>query len=177
MKPSNESGVSSSFYALNGFWDTKWARDPTDPRLHMHNEIDIEFVGKNTRQMQSNYFARQNFRVDPNDSNASGVEGHHDLDFDASERFHSYSFRWASWGIQWYVGHKLVRTVYRSDDPVMPDPDFGPMRLSANVWAVMPAAEGWAGRPRDALTETKSEIAWIRYDRGDDCKITPECGF
>lgn len=58
--------------------------------------IDIEFVGKSTTPMQSNYFSRQNWRVDPNMFAGSGVEANHDLGFDASERFHSYSFRWAS---------------------------------------------------------------------------------
>lgn len=177
MKPSGEVGVSSSFYALNGFWDTKWARDPTDPKLHMHNEIDIEFVGRDTYHMQSNYFARQNWRVDPDMNGGSGVEVAHDLGFDASKKFHAYSFRWASWGIQWYVGHDLVRTVYRSGDSNMPDPNFGPLRISANVWTVDKNAEGWAGKPRDDLSSTKSEIAWMKYEGGDDCRITPECGF
>lgn len=37
MKPSGESGVSSSFYIFSGFWDSEYPRDPTDPNLHFHN--------------------------------------------------------------------------------------------------------------------------------------------
>lgn len=177
MKPSSEPGVSSSFYIFSGFWDSEFPRDADDPNRHFHSEIDIEFIGKDLRTMQSNYFARSDWRVDPDMSGASGVEWQHPLWFDASSRFQSYSIRWATWGIQWYVGPHLVRTAYRQDDPNMPDPNFGNLRISANVWVVQPGAEGWAGRPRDDLYQSKAEYAWMAFDAGENCKIKPDCGF
>jgi beta-glucanase (GH16 family) len=142
---------------------------PLPPRL--------QFVGKDPWRVQTNYFSRNNWRVDPNMSGASGVEQWHDLGFNSQAQFHSYSIRWASWGIQWYVGPKLVRTVYRSNDPKIPDPKFGPLRIAANVWTVDQSAFGWAGRPSDSFTQGTSEYAWIKYQAGDKCEITPDCGF
>lgn len=43
MKPSGQSGISSSFYIQAGKYDRP--NDVHNPR-DLHNEIDIEFVGK-----------------------------------------------------------------------------------------------------------------------------------
>lgn len=107
----------------------------------------------------------------------SGVEAYHDLGFDASKQFHAYSMRWASWGIQWYVGGRVVRTVYRNNDPNMPDPNFEPLRVTANVWTVDQVAEAWAGKINPNMQFTKAEYAWIKYEGGAQCNIKTHCGF
>ena len=57
------------------------------------DEIDLEFLGKNTQQLQTNYFNAGN----------GGHEHMIDLGFDASSDFHSYKIEWQSTSIKWYV--------------------------------------------------------------------------
>lgn len=76
MKPSRESGVSSSLYSHSGNFDIP---PGVYPKYHRkHQEIDIEFVGKNTRMMQTNYFDR--FKHE-HSSSGTGVEKKHELPF------------------------------------------------------------------------------------------------
>jgi endo-1,3-1,4-beta-glycanase ExoK len=179
MKPSGQSGTSSSFYAFSGFYDSAAPRTESnsgDP--HFHNELDIEFVGKNTSQVQTNYYARHSYRQDPNVvGTGSGVESLHDLGFDAAGRFHPYTIRWTQAGIEWFAGDRLLRKVRREDDPNMPDPAFGPLRISANVWVADGAARGWTGELADGFYGAKSEYAWMKFTPGEACAPEPDCGF
>ena len=83
MKPAKCSGVITSFFTYTGRpWD----------------EIDIEFLGKDTTKIQFNYF-----------TNGKGNhEFVYDLGFDASEEFHEYAFEWREGSITWYVDGKAV---------------------------------------------------------------------
>ena len=82
-----------------------------------HDEIDIEFLGKDTRKVQFNYFK-------------DGV-GHHeymyDLGFDAAEEFHDYGFYWDYSKIIWYVDDKPVYEI-------MGDVPTHRMRMFTNFW-------------------------------------------
>jgi endo-1,3-1,4-beta-glycanase ExoK len=85
MRAAKGSGIVSSFFIYNG--------NPWD-------EIDIEFLGKDTTKMQTNYFV-------------SGTGGHEaliDLGFDASAALHKYTIVWQQGSIQWYVDDVLVHT-------------------------------------------------------------------
>ena len=57
------------------------------------DEIDLEFLGKNTQQVQTNYFV--------------GGTGSHehmiDLGFDASSDYHTYKIVWSTTSIKWYA--------------------------------------------------------------------------
>lgn len=73
MKPAKNTGIVSSFFTYTGpAHGTQW------------DEIDIEFLGKDTTKAQFNYFT-------------NGVGGHEkviNLGFDASQGFHTYAFDW-----------------------------------------------------------------------------------
>ena len=56
MKPSFVSGMSSSFYAHSGEFDSPEYVFDTRPR---HQERDIEFVGSDTRRVQTNFISRR----------------------------------------------------------------------------------------------------------------------
>jgi hypothetical protein len=163
---------------------------PSRPRLrsgsvelaaNMHSLVPLDtcaqFVGQNTSRMQTNYYSRHGWRVDPAMDQGSGLEAYHDLGFDAAADFHAYTIRWASWGLQWYVGSKLVRTVLRAEDPGMPDPAYGPLRIAANVWVADESAQGWTGKLAHDFSRGVSEYAWVKFDGGDDCRVQPDCGF
>lgn len=106
MKPIKNDGVVSSFFTYTG---------PSDGTVW--DEIDIEFLGKNTTQVQFNYYTRG--------------QGNHEyvynLGFDASQSFHQYGFYWDRNSITWYVDKKPVYTATR-DIPTTPG------RIMMNVW-------------------------------------------
>ena len=87
MRPAAGSGLVSAFFTYTG----TYFGDP-------HDEIDIEFLGLDTRKVELNYFK-------------NGITGHHttiDLPFDASEDFHLYAFDWWPDRIRWYIDGELV---------------------------------------------------------------------
>ena len=106
MKPIKNDGVVSSFFTYTG---------PSDGTVW--DEIDIEFLGKNTNQVQFNYYTRG--------------QGNHEyvynLGFDASQSFHQYGFYWDKNSITWYVDKKPVYTATR-DIPTTPG------KIMMNVW-------------------------------------------
>lgn len=89
MKPIKNDGVVSSFFTYTGPSDKK----PWD-------EIDIEFLGKDTTKVQFNYFT----------NGRGNHEYMHDLGFDASEAFHTYAFEWHEDKIIWFVDGEEVYT-------------------------------------------------------------------
>lgn len=106
MKPAANPGIVSSFFTYTGPSEG----EPWD-------EIDIEFLGKNTRQMQLNYFT----------DSQGGHEQVIDLGFDASREFHWYGFDWQKDSITWYVDGKPVHTATEN----LPST---PGRIMMNLW-------------------------------------------
>ena len=100
------------------------------------HEIDMEFVGRDTRTLELAYH----------------VEGHPTkhlvhLPFDAAAGFHTYAFEWRPDAIRWYVDNVLVheargRSVERMD---------AHQRFIVNLWNTA-ELHRWTGtiRPRDA---------------------------
>ena len=118
MKPSATVGTASTFFTYTG-------ESYGDP----HDEIDIEFLGKDTTKVQFNYFA-----------NGKGEhEFLYDLGFDASKEFHQYGFYWSSTEIVWYVD---LKPVYRVRDNNLPS---APQRIFHNFWKGTPSVNGWMG--------------------------------
>lgn len=106
MKPAANPGVVSSFFTYTGPSEG----EPWD-------EIDIEFLGKNTRQVQLNYFT-------------GGTGGHEqviDLGFDASQEFHWYAFDWKRDSITWYIDGRPVHTASENIPST-------PGRIMMNLW-------------------------------------------
>jgi len=82
MRPAKNPGIVSSFFVYTGPSDN----NPWD-------EVDIEFLGKDTTKVQFNYF--------------TNGEGHHeyvyDLGYDASTTYHTFAFDWQPTYIAWLV--------------------------------------------------------------------------
>lgn len=98
-----------------------------------HDEIDIEFLGKDLTQMYANYFT---------DGRAMG--GHFvPLGFDASKETHLYAFEWDPDEIRWYVDNRLVYTATPETHPI----PQAPGRLMLSLWSGQPAQYGWHGKP------------------------------
>lgn len=132
MKPIKNTGVVSSFFTYTGPSDN----NPWD-------EIDIEFLGKDTTKVQFNYF-----------TNGQGNhEFVYDLGFDASEEFHEYGFEWKEDSITWYVDgievHKATENIPQTAGKVM-----------MNVWPGT-GVESWLNA-FDGNVPMVAEYEWMR---------------
>jgi hypothetical protein len=125
MKGGEGEGMVSSFFTHTGSF-ARWINDP-------HDEIDFEFLGKNTRQAHLNYFR--------NGKPAGGV--YVNLAFDYTQDFHLYAFEWTPGEIRWFIDNQLVHAV--RDAAGVPS---APGRVIMNIWASSGSTTGWLG-PRN----------------------------
>lgn len=95
-----------------------------------HDEIDFEYMGKNTRQVHLNHFK--------NGKPAGST--YIDLPFDFTDGEHLYAFEWEPNAIRWYIDHKLV---YEAHENI---PDHSG-RVIASLSAFGKGAWDWAGKP------------------------------
>ncbi len=137
MKPIKNDGVVSSFFTYTGPSDN----NPWD-------EIDIEFLGKDTTKVQFNYF--------------TDGKGNHekiiDLGFDATEEFHTYGFEWLEGSIKWYVDGVEVHS---ATDNIPQTPG----RLMMNVWNGK-GVDAWL-KPYDGTAPLTAEYQWARFTAAD----------
>jgi endo-1,3-1,4-beta-glycanase ExoK len=158
FRPVARSGVVSSFFTFAGPYD--------NGGNGKHNEIDFEFLGRDTTVVQLNYWAND-------DAYASANEVLLNLGFDASKAFHAYAFKWTSRSIAWYVDGSLVHEVFDSAARPIPKAAESLQKIMMNVWPVDDTAAAWAGvfsypgQPLHGLYD------WVRYTAGEDCTIGP----
>ena len=125
MKAANCPGVISSFFTYTGRpWD----------------EIDIEFLGKNTREIQFNYYTK----------GQGGHEFVYSLGFDGAADFHEYAFLWLPTSITWYVDGKAVHTAE------------APTQIMMNVWNCK-GNDAWSGTFDEKLLPACASYQWIGY--------------
>ena len=133
MKATKNTGVVSSFFTYTGPSDN----NPWD-------EIDIEFLGKNTNQVQFNWYK----------NGVGGNEYYHNLGFDASQDFHTYGFEWRSNYISYYVDGVKVYTGTRNIPQT-------PGKIMMNLWPGTGVNE-WLGA-FDGKTPLTAEYKYIKY--------------
>lgn len=132
MKPIQNDGVVSSFFTYTGPSD----KNPWD-------EIDIEFLGKNTTQVQFNYY-----------TNGKGQhEKLYDLGFDATQSFHTYGFEWLPNAIHWFVDGKKVYSA-TTNIPTTPG------KVMMNVWPGI-NVDAWLN-PFNGKVPLTAEYDWFR---------------
>ena len=156
FKPVASSGVVTSFFTFAGPFD--------DGGNGKHNEIDIEFLGKNTYSFQTNYWSND-------DDYTAGHESTVELDFDASLEFHRYGFKWTSGGIEWFVDGVSVYKVFDTSSEPTPKASESLQKIMMNVWPVDETAAAWAGDFIYPGTPLHGIYDWVRYTAGEDCTI------
>lgn len=137
MKPIKNDGVVTSFFTYTG---------PSDGTVW--DEIDIEFLGKDTTKVQFNYYT-------------NGVGNHeyvYDLGFDASQSFHQYGFLWQPGKITWYVDGKAV---YSATDNIPTTPG----KIMLNAWPGIGVDE-WL-KPYNGKTPLVAQYDWINWKQVD----------
>ena len=101
-------------------------------RSSPRQEIDIEFLGRESRKMLVNVFYNPGIEGSKFDYGYRGTPILIDLGFDAAEDFHQYSIEWSATYIRWFVDSRLVHE--RSNWEPTPIPHL-PMQLYMNLWA------------------------------------------
>lgn len=134
MKPGKSEGTVSSFFTYTGPSND----DPWD-------EIDIEFLGKDTTKIQFNYFT----------DGIGNNEYMHELGFDASESFHTYAFEWRPNSISWYVDGQLIHTATENIPQT-------PQQIMMNFWPAI-GVDAWTGVFDDTDIPIYTQYNWIKY--------------
>lgn len=96
---------------------------------HQQNEIDFEFLGKNTYQVQTNYYVH----------GQGGHEQLHDLGFDSRSDFHTYTIEADTSGIRWFIDGRLVRE--EKGINLVSEPTY----LYSSLWDAGRILPDWAG--------------------------------
>ena len=133
MKPIKNDGVVSSFFTYTGPSEN----NPWD-------EIDIEFLGKDTTGVQFNYFT----------NGLGNKEYYHNLGFDASEAFHTYAFEWLPDSITWFVDGEKIYTATENIPQT-------PGKIMMNVWPGT-GVDSWL-KPFDGTVPLKAEYDWVKF--------------
>ena len=138
MKTAAGSGLNSNFFTYVG--------PPTGSK--QHDEIDFEFLGKDSRTVQLNW-------------HTNGVGGHEkiiDLGFDAAAGFHDYAFDWQPLKITWYVDGKPV-----FETPSGADLPINPQRIYISLWSgTSPMEDSWLG-PFAYTKPVSAAVEWVRF--------------
>ena len=152
MKPSANGGTASTFFVCTGPYDLK------DGVPNAHDEIDIEFLGKDTTHVQFNFFV----------DGKGGNEFMYDLGFDASEEFHTYGFRWEEDSITWFVDGEPVYKV-TTDKTATEGKNLRIVekipstagRILTNYWCGNERAWGWMGKYNGETKDNGTTYQWI----------------
>ncbi len=146
MKNNIKSGTVSSFFIMNQWVPENWE----------HQEIDIEFLGKdpNIVQLTTHYYRDKGL----NHIQHTYV---HQLGFDSTQDFHEYAIHWQPQKVDWYVDGQLVHTETRDL------PDVQQMQIRLNHWLADPNIEwavDWLGEVDDNSLPSEVYYDWIRYE-------------
>ena len=153
MKPSANPGTASTFFICTGPYDEKnGVKNP-------HDEIDIEFLGKDTTKVQFNFFV----------NGKGGNEFMYELGFDAAEGFHEYGFRWTETSITWFVDNEPVYMVttdasapkWAKNVKIVEAIPSTAGRILANYWCGNQDAWGWMGVYNGEVKDQGTEYKWF----------------
>lgn len=96
-----------------------------------HQEIDIEFLGKDTTKMLVNVFYNPGLEGTKLEYGYRGTPVLINLGFDASKEFHQYEIEWHENILRWHVdGHVVYERVQWDPTPI---PNL-PMEFNVNIW-------------------------------------------
>ncbi len=104
-----------------------------------HDEIDIEFLGKDTTRLHAAWFV-------------DGVLNSRfiDLGYDAAAAPRLYAFDWLPDRIRWYADGELILEITEADGPLPHVPGM----LFANLWAADHSVAIWSGKTRPDISAT-----------------------
>lgn len=136
IQPARGSGVVTGFFLYTGsYYGTR------------HDEIDVEFLGRDTTRLHAAWFVDgqlQNRFVD--------------LGFDAADRPRRYAFEWSETSLRWYVEDSLVLEITERDARLPKVPGY----LFLNLWAADNSIANWSGKTVPGHT-ARAVFDWVRF--------------
>lgn len=150
-------GVVTSFFTFAGPYD--------NGGNGRHNEIDIEFVGRDTTVVQFNYWTNDDTYATDHSVlvNLPGEIG------DASLVAANYGFKWTDAGIDWYINGARVYSASGAGSAPTPKAAESLHKIMMNAWPVDSTASGWAGTFVYPGSPLQAKYDWVRYDARADC--------
>lgn len=94
-------------------------------------EIDIEFLGKDTTKVLVNVFYNPGLEGTKLEYGYRGTPTIIDLGFDAAADFHCYAIEWTQTAIRWHIDGKLIYERVNWDPTPIP---HLPMQFNINLW-------------------------------------------
>jgi len=133
---------------------------PKSERWPGQDEIDFEFLGKDSNSVQLNYFA-------------DGNGGHRydaSLDFDANKTANDYAFEWLPDSVRWYINGRLVHEVKKTGGDKFPQ---RPAKIILSIWnGVGPGMEGWLGHFSYPGVPPTAAIEYVAFtSAGEPCQF------
>lgn len=138
------------------------------------DEIDIEWLGGDTTQVQSNYFSKGN--------TTTYDRGEYHSVTSPQTLFHNYTLDWAEDKTEWYIDGRLVRTLYNTSDQGYPQT---PMAVFIGIWAGgdpsnAPGTIEWAGGETDysdvPFTMYLEKLVVTDYSTGSEYSYNGQSG-
>ncbi|MEM7522892.1 MAG: family 16 glycosylhydrolase [Pseudomonadota bacterium] len=148
MQAAAGDGLNSAFFTYTG-----------PHRDERHDEIDFEFLGRDTSKVWLNYY------VD-GDAQLSLLA---DLGFDAAAGAHRYAFEWTETSIRWFVDDVLLHEISTPSDP---PPPTTPGQIYISLWAGHPSIRDWLKTP-DPATHATARFECVSYT--PDLPAQPAC--
>lgn len=149
MQAAKGEGIISSMYTYTG----PYFGDP-------HDEIDFEFLGRDTTKVWINRFA------DGQKMPGEWV----DLGFDAGDAPHHYAFEWREDSLTWFVDG---REFYRIDESTHAIPT-SPGKIHIDIWAGAEGQRNWSGVAPDDM-RTSARYYCMSYRPLDS--LAPTCAL
>jgi len=137
MRSAAGSGLNTAFFTYVG--------PPTGSKEH--DEIDFEFLGKNSHTVDINYFTNGKPQL------GKSIP----LDFDASQSFHNYAFDWEPNKISWYIDGKLIY-----ETPAEATLPHNPSQLFLSLWSGAKGEDAWMGH-FDYSQPVTADVEWAAY--------------
>lgn len=146
LRPSNVPGLITSIFLH---------------RNSPHQEIDIEFLGKDPTKMLVNVFYNPGVSGTKLEYGYRGTPTAIELGFDASKEFHKYEIVWLPQAIQWLVDGRIIyeRIIW---DPT-PIPNL-PLEFNINLWHSR--SKEFAGKLNNEMLPAKTFIKKIEILAG-----------
>jgi len=118
-----------------------------------HQQISIEFAGKDTRTMLAVHF------YDGKQIHSEAIP----LDFDASSKSNDYAIQWLPNAIRWYAGGRLV-SEFKPPPSQVGMPEI-PSQIALSVWNGRPWTLDWLGPlqlPDGAASAVVEQVAFTQ---------------
>jgi endo-1,3-1,4-beta-glycanase ExoK len=143
IRAARGSGIVSALFTYSG-----------RPATSIHDELDFEVLGRDTRTVETNYFVK-----------GQSLGGRRaSLGKDGASEFTTFAVEWRPTGLRWFVDGRPVRTDSKVAVPSTPG------KIYLSIWNVAAGQQDWGGRTDRRALPASVEYDWIAFTpAGQNC--------